>query len=169
VLEVTYENKPIDGVVLAAWMFFHTWIFGGLILFAAAVFAIPPTLTIAGSRAPLGLKVLVVTVPVLVGVGFAVLAALLFQAAVSFFAKSPGVYTTHQLKADADGLTESSPVNESRFAWSAVTRVARTKRYLYVFVGPLKAHILPRRDFPDDGHWDELHQNFLALWTAGRA
>ena len=166
-VEVTYSNRPFDAVALAAWMFFHTWTYGALLVVLVLV-TLPATIS---SLPPVSLPAQVITVVVMEAIFVAgvIAGSLVLTALVVRFSKNPGVYTTHTLSADADGLCEVTDVNDTHFTWAGVTRVARTRRHLFVFVGALKTHIVPRREVADDPTWESLCTGMQELFARSRA
>ena len=57
------------------------------------------------------------------------------------------VLTKHHLQVDPDGLTDATAAGEARARWMAVERVVETASHIYLFVGALLAHIIPKRAF----------------------
>lgn len=60
-----------------------------------------------------------------------------------------GAEGAHRIGLDDSGLHESSPIGTTDVPWTSVARVEETDGYVYIFVGPIQAFILPLRDQPD--------------------
>jgi hypothetical protein len=60
---------------------------------------------------------------------------------------------------DSDGMHTSRPAFTQTIQWSAIPRVRRLKRFLFVFIAPARAIFIPLRDL---SHPDDLDQ-LLAL------
>ena len=60
-----------------------------------------------------------------------------------------GVLGPHQLILSEKALTETTPVNETTHSWKGVDRIEQNEDYVYIFVTPQAAHIVPKRFFFD--------------------
>jgi hypothetical protein len=170
VLTAKYRNGPGDIVSFNVWAWFHTWQFSlmWVIGFAPVVLITWDSLA-RSSAVPLPFRIVAA---VIMGLGFLLfLAAFLLglTAVFAYFGRDAGVYTDHTITVDGDGLTEVTPVNSSSFTWEGVQRIARTSKHIFVLVGPLKAHVIPRRCFEGSEEWDEFYAGLTALWQAARA
>ena len=59
-------------------------------------------------------------------------------------------------------LGEESFVGESQYGkselrWTMVQKLARTKRYIFIYIGQENAVVLPRRAFESSTKWDEFY------------
>jgi hypothetical protein len=72
------------------------------------------------------------------------------------------VLTDHTLTLSDDGLAEQTPFNTTVHKWSAVQKVGRTKKHLFVYVAQHSAHVIPRRAVSTDAEWGALHEFILA-------
>ena len=45
------------------------------------------------------------------------------------------------------GVTESSAVNETRTSWAGVDRVEQSADYIFIYITPASAHVIPKRAF----------------------
>ena len=55
----------------------------------------------------------------------------------------------HRVVLSEDGLTESTAVNESRTAWAGVDRVEQSQDYIFIYITPATAHVIPKSAFSD--------------------
>ena len=55
----------------------------------------------------------------------------------------------HRVVLGEDGLRESTAVSESRTTWAGVDRVEQSADYIYIYVSPAAAHVIPKRAFRD--------------------
>lgn len=63
----------------------------------------------------------------------------------------------HTLVVEPSGVTEQGSVSESKVAWSGVEKIEDDNQYIYIFTGPLQAHVIPKRAFRSS----EESQKFL--------
>ncbi len=61
-----------------------------------------------------------------------------------------GTLGPHRLTLTGDGFIDASPYVESRVRWEAVERVEITDEHAFVYIGSLRACVIPRRAFPDE-------------------
>jgi hypothetical protein len=168
VVEVTYRNKLVDSVRVTGWMMFHSWLYGTPLIVLALIVTQVTWRAASGGPALLPFKIFAAVVFVVAQL--AVIIALLLAVVTLAYglSRTRGVYTEHTLTADEEGLTESTDVNTTTFKWEAVTKIVRTKRYLLIFLGSLRAHIIPRRDVRDQAQWDSTFQQLQELLAASR-
>jgi hypothetical protein len=60
-----------------------------------------------------------------------------------------GLLGRHRIVATEEGLTESTPVGESRTSWAGVDRIEEDPRYIFIYTSVAAAHIIPKRAFSD--------------------
>ena len=60
---------------------------------------------------------------------------------------SKGVLGPHTIVIDAEGVTERSAVGESRTTWNGIERIDDDSQNIYLYTGPLVAHVIPKRAF----------------------
>ena len=58
-----------------------------------------------------------------------------------------GQLGSHKMAIDDVGLVETTPVGQSRTAWSGVDRVEQDTGYIYIYTAPTRAHVIPKRAF----------------------
>jgi hypothetical protein len=58
-----------------------------------------------------------------------------------------GLLGQHDIEIRSDGIHERTDVNDSRQSWAAVERVAESDRYIFIYIGPMLAHIIPKAAF----------------------
>jgi len=61
--------------------------------------------------------------------------------------ESKSVLGEHTIAIAPDGVSERSAVGESRIAWSGVERLEEDGEYIFLYIGPLVAHVIPKRAF----------------------
>ena len=70
----------------------------------------------------------------------------------------------HRISIDADGVTESTAVGESRVSWAGIDRIERSENAVLVYTTPTAAHMIPRRAFKapaDEDSFIELVQSYM--------
>lgn len=166
-VSVTYTNKRRDTIAFFAHVMTHNW-FNLLIIAAFVLGTIPATMSDQEPQLSLVDKVLATALTeilLLAGV-FAIAAA--FMALAIAFQRQPGVYGQHTLTADADKLRETTAVNDTVMSWSAVTKIALTPFYIFVYVGAWAGLMIPYRDVQSEAEWHSLHESLVALWSEGK-
>jgi hypothetical protein len=61
--------------------------------------------------------------------------------------QNKGVLGNHILAIDSEGVLEISDVGESRTMWSGIEKIEENDQYVFIYVGALQAHIIPKRAF----------------------
>ena len=57
---------------------------------------------------------------------------------------------------DAEGMHTSGPAFSQTILWTAIPRIRRSRRFLFVFIAPAKAHFIPLRSINDPRFFDDL-------------
>jgi hypothetical protein len=102
----------------------------------------------------------------IIAFGFIELIALFFVAAVFALSvvlgmvsrKNKTVLTEHTIILAEESFTEETPYNKSEQKWTIVQKLARTKSYIFIYVGQNMAHVVPLRAFRDDAEWDAFYE-----------
>lgn len=55
----------------------------------------------------------------------------------------------HRVVLGEDGVIESTVVNQSRTAWPGVDRVEQSPDYIFIYIAPVTAYVIPKRAFRD--------------------
>jgi hypothetical protein len=61
--------------------------------------------------------------------------------------ESRNVIGEHTIAIEPEYVIEKSPIGESRTAWSGIEKIQSDGQYIYVYVGPLYAFVIPKRAF----------------------
>lgn len=80
-----------------------------------------------------------------------------------------GILCEHTVTIDQDGLTETTPVNESRHRWSGVYRVDSTPDHIFIYIQQNMAHVIPRRSFTSVEEADSFFRKATEYFTAARS
>jgi hypothetical protein len=59
---------------------------------------------------------------------------------------------------DAEGMHTSGPAFEQTIRWSAIRRIRRSKRFLFIFLSPVRACCIPLRSFSKPEDLDRLRR-----------
>ena len=70
--------------------------------------------------------------------------------------QNKGSIGNHIIAIDAEGVTEISDVGESHVAWSGIEKIEENENYLFLYVGSLQAHIIPKQAFLNEGEAAEF-------------
>lgn len=74
-----------------------------------------------------------------------------------------GVLGKHEFFFTDGGLVERTIANETLIKWGGVTAAERGGGYIYVFVAPCLAHLIPRRSFSTDEQYEEFWRHAQKL------
>ena len=81
--------------------------------------------------------------------------------------KTNGVLGNHQYQITHEGLLEETDVNRTLTKWSGITKILKTKRYLFVQISWYLFHIIPRRAFKNNEEFErfccEVHNGKYAI------
>lgn len=69
---------------------------------------------------------------------------------------APGILGIHHYTFRDDGLLEQSSANETLIKWQGARSVRHTSAFLFIEVAPLLAHLIPRRHFDSDAHYQQF-------------
>ena len=65
--------------------------------------------------------------------------------------------TEHTIVLEEDIFTEETVYNKTEWKWTSVQKLARTRRYIFIYVAQSMAHVVPRRAFRDDAEWNAFY------------
>lgn len=57
---------------------------------------------------------------------------------------------------DAEGMHSSGPAFSQTIRWTAIARIRRSRKFLFIFIAPGRAHFIPLRAIGDPGFIDDL-------------
>lgn len=168
-VRVEYSNSPRDLVAFTIYSWFHEWQQTvGLVFFVVAT-SIPTWNAVSQTDVPVGFAIFIGTAIEALLLGAILLLMLLLVVVLAYFSRDRAFYTNHVVTADHEGVTEETPFNLSTYRWDGIDRIRRTRRHLFIFLGPMKAHVIPRRHVPDVAEWDRVYRSLLELKAAARA
>lgn len=101
----------------------------------------------------------------IIGASAAILVGLIMSLLTVLFRSNVynGILGAHEFTFDDRGLTERTSANETLIKWGGVASVERTSDYIYIFVAPCIAHLIPRRSFPTVEHYEEFWRHAQRL------
>jgi hypothetical protein len=75
-----------------------------------------------------------------------------------------GALTEHcTMRIDEQGVHATTNKGSSSLKWSAIEKVAQTEDAFYLYVGPVNAHVIPRRAFESRAAFEEFTSNVRRL------
>jgi len=77
--------------------------------------------------------------------------------------KDNGQTGHHQLIIDEHKVIEVTSINEIHHQWKGVDRVEQNEEYIYIFIMPQAAHIIPKRAFINPGQAQQFFHTAKAL------
>lgn len=75
-----------------------------------------------------------------------------------------GVLCEHVIEIDEEGFTESTFVNRDFRAWSSLYKIKQNKRYIFIFVGRYRTHVIPKNAFSNICDSNCFYANLITLW-----
>ena len=72
--------------------------------------------------------------------------------------KNKTILTEHTIILGEEGFTEETPFNKTEQKWTIVQKLARTKRYIFIYVAQHMAHVVPRRAFHNEAEWNAFYE-----------
>jgi hypothetical protein len=92
-------------------------------------------------------------------IAFSVLAAVLALSVVlSMVSRRNRTFLTeHTIVLGEQIFTEETVYNKTEQKWTSVQKLARTRRYIFIYLAQHMAHVVPRRAFRDDAEWDAFY------------
>lgn len=80
-----------------------------------------------------------------------------------------GVTGEHQYFILPEGLQEKTKVNESLTKWNGIKKPLKNKSFIMIPINAYMFHILPRRSFKDQAHFEEFWSKILSYYNAEKA
>ena len=66
--------------------------------------------------------------------------------------------TEHTITLAEGYFIEETAYGKTDHKWSAVQKLARTRRHTFIYIAQYAAHVLPRRAFRDDTEWEAFYE-----------
>lgn len=82
--------------------------------------------------------------------------------------ESNGILGVHRFELSAEGLRESTAVNETLQRWPAVQTIARSPIALYIGIIDSLYYVIPRRGFASEQEYDAFCKKATEYWLEGR-
>jgi hypothetical protein len=64
-----------------------------------------------------------------------------------------GIVTGHKVSISSSSITDRTDHGETKTAWKDVDKVVATEKYVFIYVGPESALIVPKRAFPHESKY----------------
>jgi len=89
----------------------------------------------------------------------AILAMVLGSTALSvFFNRSRHILGEHSICLTEEGVVESTPLGRQETTWGGIHHIARTRRFILLFITPASAHLVPTRAFANSQDADRFFE-----------
>ena len=166
--EITYQIEAADLKAVSRYVSRNSPQMKRLIVFGALLFAGLSLNFALREKGGIGLKALFFTVMFGVHVLVASVIGLIFYFLVHFRTdrgRQPGLLGRHTITLTPDGLREQTDVNDQRALWQGIQRIEANGDYIFIYMQPNAAHVIPRRAFPSP----EEAEQFLAAARAYHA
>jgi hypothetical protein len=83
--------------------------------------------------------------------------------------KNKGIVGKHMIEISEKGLCETTEVNQSIVVWSGLERIEQNEQYVFAFVNPMMAHIIPIRAFADAKQAIEFFSTMKVYFNQAKA
>jgi len=84
----------------------------------------------------------------LVGITFGILFGYIsLKRRLKQFAQQPGFIGEHSIEIKQEGIFEKTDVNEGFHNWKAITSIKENKKYVFLYIGLIGAHVIPKSAF----------------------
>jgi len=81
--------------------------------------------------------------------------------------QNKGVIGNHIIVIDAEGIREISAVGESRTSWEGVERIDQSDEYVFLYIGSVMAHVIPKRAFVGDHEATRFYEQAQSYLLGG--
>jgi hypothetical protein len=68
------------------------------------------------------------------------------------------LYTERTLAIGEDGIGTETPYGKSEQKWAIVQKLARNRKYVFIYVAQHSAYLVPRRAFLDEAEWEAFYK-----------
>jgi hypothetical protein len=68
------------------------------------------------------------------------------------------ILTEHRFAIAPESLVDETAFAKRDFKWPDVQKLARTRRYIFIYVAQPAAFVIPKRAFQDDDEWNAFYQ-----------
>jgi hypothetical protein len=82
--------------------------------------------------------------------------------------QNKGTIGSHSITITDHELRETTEVSDSRWTWSGVERVEQTTDYIFIFISPVMAHIIPKRAFESPDTAAMFYTTALAFFNQAK-
>jgi hypothetical protein len=82
--------------------------------------------------------------------------------------ESRGTLGRHTITLTTNGLREESETGESSTLWRGISKISSNDQYIFFYLNPNLAHVVPRRAFPSDEDAERFLETARALQDAAR-
>lgn len=156
-MTIRYKNTFRDTVVFYFYHITHSWLFFGSygLFFALMSFANYRALPSEGDATHKVIVFVMLEVFALLILGSVFL---LTSLCALMSTKSKAMLTEHSITLEEGGFTEETIYNKKEHKWAIVQKLPRTNHYLYIYIAPHMAHVVPRRAFPDETEWNAFYE-----------
>ena len=106
--------------------------------------------------------------PIVKGITFLIMEIIAFVVIAGFFAvtvvlsmvsrRNKTLLTEHTITIADGSFAEETAYNKTDHKWAGVQKLARTRRYLFIYVAQHAGHVVPRRAFRDNTEWDSFYE-----------
>lgn len=78
--------------------------------------------------------------------------------------KKAGVLGEHIITINSEGISDSTKVKRSTTKWDGVLRIVSNKKYIYIFIDNIAAHLIPRRAFYSNEDANRFFSSAKEFW-----
>lgn len=82
---------------------------------------------------------------------------------------NPGVLGEHAIEINEKGVRETTAVNDGFQSWEGIQNIEQDKDYIYIFLGSMLAHIIPKRAFSSPEAASAFYNQSVDFWKKTRS
>ena len=75
----------------------------------------------------------------------------------SLFKKNNTFLTNHKIVLNDENLIEETKYGTAYYKWEGIHKIKENKNYLYIYVSPYAAHIIPKKIFPSTNDYQTFY------------
>jgi hypothetical protein len=75
--------------------------------------------------------------------------------------KNRGTLGSHEIRIGEDAIVDETDSGTQIVKWQAVEKVAKTEKYIIIYISSVSAQIIPRRSFLNDNSYEEFYDLVL--------
>jgi YcxB-like protein len=76
--------------------------------------------------------------------------------------KNKGMIGRHEITIHDDKISEENDSASLEFRWTAIEKIVKTEKYIFVYISSVSAFLIPQRSFVNNTTYDEFYKLILS-------